>query len=238
MSSISVRFRGCGTAGIGATALRRNGPHHETGAINSAIPWSDCIRARIDGVTGRTHLLGVGDAVLNYRYQVLGDGDSRMAFAPRVSTLIPTGDVARGRGAGGAGVQVNLPVSVVLHRRLVTHWNAGGTFVPHARNSDHARARIAGYNFGQSFIFVAHPRVNLMVETCAAGFQSVVGDGKTEWSKSRYVSPGIRWAFNFRSGLQIVPGVAVPIGIGSNANERGMFLYLSFEHPFGKEADR
>jgi len=36
----------------------------------------------------------------------------------------------------------------------------------------------------------------------------------------------------FKNGLQIVPGVAMPIGIGPSAGETGVFLYLSFEHPF------
>jgi len=180
---------------------------------------------------------GVGDAVLNYRYQVLGSGDSRVAFAPRLSALFPTGDAGQGRGMGAVGVQTNLPISIVLHRRLVSHWNVGSTFVPHAQNSDHERAGSVGYNFGQSFIFLAHPRINLMLETFAGNFESVAGNGKTEWCKSRYISPGVRWAFNFRNGLQIVPGVAVPIGIGSSAGERGVLLYLSFEHPFSKQAE-
>jgi hypothetical protein len=34
--------------------------------------------------------------------------------------------------------------------------------------------------------------------------------------------------------LQIVPGLALPIGLGPIAGERGVFAYLSFEHPFGK----
>jgi hypothetical protein len=48
----------------------------------------------------------------------------------------------------------------------------------------------------------------------------------------------VRWAFNFKSGLQVVPGVAVPFGVGSSAGERGLFLYLSFEHPFGNIVER
>jgi hypothetical protein len=60
----------------------------------------------------------------------------------------------------------------------------------------------------------------------------LVGVHKTQWSQDLYVSPGIRWAFNFRNGLQIVPGIAVPIGVGPSAGEKGMIFYLSFEHPF------
>jgi hypothetical protein len=55
---------------------------------------------------------------------------------------------------------------------------------------------------------------------------------KTEWSNALYLNPGIRWAYNFKNGLQIVPGIAVPLGIGPSAGEKGILLYLSFEHPF------
>jgi hypothetical protein len=181
---------------------------------------------------------GMGDTVFNYRYQAIGSGESRVAFSPRLSVIFPSGDVAAGRGVGAVGVQTNLPLSIVLHRQIVTHWNAGSTFVPHAQNADHFRASTVGYNFGQSVIFVAHPRVNLMLETCVNRYQSVVQSGQTKWSSSTYLSPGVRWAYNFKSGLQIVPGVAMPIGIGSSAGERGAFLYVSFEHPFGGTAER
>jgi hypothetical protein len=40
------------------------------------------------------------------------------------------------------------------------------------------------------------------------------------------------WAFDFRSGLQIVPGAAYTIGLGPSDGARALFLYLSFEHPF------
>ncbi|MEO8371107.1 MAG: transporter [Candidatus Solibacter sp.] len=180
---------------------------------------------------------GVGDAVFNYRYQLIGDGGTRFAFSPRVSMLFATGDATKGRSLGGTGVQINLPLSVVLHKRLVSHWNAGSTFVPRAQNSEHARASSVGYNFGQSFIFLAHPRLNLMLETYANTYQAVAERGKTQWARAQYISPGVRWAVNLASGLQIVPGVAVPIGIGSSAGEHGVFLYLSFEHPF-KSAGR
>ena len=42
---------------------------------------------------------------------------------------------------------------------------------------------------------------------------------------------GARYAINFESGLQIVPGIAFPIGLGSSEDEYGVFVYLSFEHP-------
>jgi hypothetical protein len=175
---------------------------------------------------------GFGDAILNYRYQLIGTGESRLAFAPRLSVLLATGDEGKGRGTGGTGMQTNLPFSVVVNKRLVTHWNLGATFIPHARNADQDRAQSVGYSLGQSIVFLAYPRLNFLLETFANDFQSVVGPGKTEWSRIRYVSPGARWAYNFKSGLQIVPGVAVPVGFGPSGGEKGLFVYLSFEHPF------
>jgi hypothetical protein len=179
---------------------------------------------------------GLGDILLNYRYQVAGDGDTKFAFAPRISMMLPSGNATLGRGQGAVGVQTNLPVSLVLHRRLISHWNVGGTYVPHARNSDGLRANTVGYNVGQSFVVVVHPRINILLETVHNRFQCVTGSGRAEWDQITYFSPGVRWAYNLRSGMQIVPGVAVPLGIGASTGERGLYLYLSFEHPFGRLA--
>jgi hypothetical protein len=70
---------------------------------------------------------GLGDILLNYRYQLIGDGNAKVAVSPRFSVLLPTGNARKGFGAGAPGVQLNLPVSVVLSRHFVTHWNAGAT---------------------------------------------------------------------------------------------------------------
>jgi hypothetical protein len=175
---------------------------------------------------------GVGDAALNYRYQLVGSGDTKVAFAPRVSLLVPSGSVRAGRGVGGYGAQVNLPLSVVLKEHLVTHWNAGMTMVPHARNEFGDRAATYGYNLGQSFVWLIHPRFNALVETSWAGSEDVIGQGRTQRVHDLLISPGVRWAYNFKNGLQIVPGIAVPMGVGPSAGEKGIFLYLSIEHPF------
>jgi hypothetical protein len=175
---------------------------------------------------------GFGDALLNYRYQLVGNGASRVAFAPRLSLILPIGDSRRGRGFGGTGVQTSLPLSVVVNPKLVTHWNAGATFVPNAQDAGGNHASTAAYNLGQSLIWLAHPRVNFMLETVFAGAQEAVAKGKTSWTNALLISPGVRWAYNFKNGLQIVPGVAMPLGVGPSAGEKGFFLYLSFEHPF------
>jgi len=152
---------------------------------------------------------GLGDAALNYRYQLRAD--DRLAIAPRFSMLVPTGSSARGLGTGHVGAQLNLPVSVLLAPTLVSHWNAGVAAVPH----------MTTYNLGASVIWLARPTFNVMMEVTwleQDGAHDVV------------VNPGVRWAHNFTSGLQIVPGLAFP-------DAKSVFFYLSFEHRF-KPADR
>ena len=175
---------------------------------------------------------GWGDTAVNYRYQLIGNGEARLAVAPRLSVLIPTGNHILGRGYGGWGLQTNLPISIQHSEHWVTHWNAGANWVPHAKNSTNETAGVVGVNLGQSVVWLATPRVNLLLETLWTNGQQVTGPGKVAWSQNLYVSPGVRWAYNLRHGLQIVPGVAMPIGIGPSAGEKGVVFYLSFEHPF------
>lgn len=175
---------------------------------------------------------GVGDTAINYRYQFIGSGDTKVAFAPRFTALAPTGNVREGRSLGGWGIQTNLPLSVVLGKRFVTHWNAGATIVPNAKSAAGDRALATGYNLGQSIIWLAKPRFNVMLETLWTGAESVIGNGNTQRTHSLYLSPGVRWAHNFSNGLQIVPGIAVPIGAGPSGGDKGVILYLSFEHPW------
>ncbi len=175
--------------------------------------------------------VGVGDVALNYRYQLLGDGDARLAFAPRLSVLVPSGSARLGRGAGGWGLQTNLPFSWVLTRSLVTHWNVGATFIPRAADAFGHRAAAHGYNLGQSVVWLARPRLNFLLETLWTGSEMVTGPGSTQRQHSLLLSPGLRWAYNFPGGLQIVPGIGVPMGVGPSRGERGVVWYLSFEHP-------
>lgn len=150
----------------------------------------------------------LGDVMLNYRYQLRGTGDSTLAIAPRLSLILPTGD------DGQTGLQFNLPISRVYGSRLIGHTNVGGTI---------------GDEWdlfaGQSFIYALSSRVHLMAEAVWKG-----SDAETEV----FVSPGVRWAHNVPGGLQIVPGVAFPIGVGASSGDRSVLFYISFEHPFTK----
>jgi len=177
---------------------------------------------------------GIGDLALNYRYQAIGSGASRVAFAPRLSLLLPTGKSRAGLGSGGEGLQLSLPVSWVWSARVVTHWNAGLTHTFSARDEATDKADTNAWSLGQSFVWLLLPRVNLLLETVFVRAQTVTGPGRTETSDAMFVSPGIRWSYNFDNGLQIVPGVAFPIGVGPSRGNHAVFAYLSFEHPFRK----
>jgi len=175
---------------------------------------------------------GVGDVMINYRFQAIGTGETRLAFSPRASLILPTGDYRKGRGAGAVGVQFNLPFSVVLTDKIVTHWNAGGTIIPGAKNELGEKSRVTGYNLGASLIYQFNNRFNAMFETVWTGDESVIGRKETQRYHELFLNPGIRWAHNFDSGLQIVPGVSVPIGVGPSSGEKGLLFYVSFEHPW------
>jgi hypothetical protein len=175
-----------------------------------------------------------GDVSLNYRYQLVGDGNARVAIAPRITLSIPTGTQDIGLRSGGAGLQVNVPVSIVLHDRLVTHVNAGFAYFPSARNALGERASLHGYNFGDSVIWQVKDLFNLMLEAVYARSDFVSAARRAGHDYSMIFVPGVRWAHNFASGLQIVPGIGVPFGVGPSHGDRRILFYLSFEHPFTK----
>jgi hypothetical protein len=171
-------------------------------------------------VLGMTHQLSVtlnasgtpdaemGDVLLNYRLQLVSR--EHLAIAPRLSAIFPA-------GGGDGGLQSNVPISIELPVPVVIHLNALATV---AWDGQSATGAVGG-----SAIWLLHPNLNLMCEALAS------------WGSSHtaYISPGIRGAINLRR-LQIVPGLAVPIGVGPSAGEHTVFGYLSFEHPIGSSA--
>jgi len=152
---------------------------------------------------------GIGDAVLNYRYQLVGEGGA-VQIAPRGSLLLPTGSGSEGRGTGALGVQLNLPVSWEVSPALVTHWNAGATVA----------GSTTEVNLAASAVWKIRRAVNLLLE---ALWLDPVGV---------YLNPGVRWAHDLAGGLQVVPGVAYTVAVGPDAGRDALFLYLSLEHPF------
>jgi len=175
---------------------------------------------------GRT---GIGDVALNYRYQLINKG--WIAIAPRFSLLLPTGKSKKDLGRGSVGFQTNIPLSLELSDKWVTHWNMGATFTPNRKGPDGGKANTFDLNAGASIIYLLSENFNLMLEAVWNSNQSVEPNGTRKTDHTFFINPGIRYSIDFKSGLQIVPGIGFPIGVGPSRNEYGVFLYLSFEHP-------
>ena len=175
---------------------------------------------------------GVGDVALNYRYQLAFDDATGHALAPRLSVVLPTGDADQGRGTSSLGLQVNLPASWGLSRTIVTHWNLGGTWTPSARAPGGGRTATRDLGAGASAIWLAKRELNFMLEVVWAREEFAVAADTRVAEESAWLSPGLRVAIDFASGLQVVPGLAFPIGIGPSDGDRRVLFYLSFEHGF------
>jgi hypothetical protein len=180
----------------------------------------------------RTDASGLGDILVNYRYQAVYK--ERIAFSPRFSLIIPSGNYRKGLGEGVLGYQVSLPVSWLLSTKFVTHYNLGLTFTPGAKSPDGTRSNQTILNYGFSIIQFLSANFNFMLETVGST-SFVKHDGTAPMiSNSIIINPGFRFAINFKSGLQIVPGLSVPVGFDAMNGEAGIFAYLSFEHPLWK----
>ena len=162
----------------------------------------------LGGTRSGTEFGGLG---LNYRYQLL-PADSRVAIAPRLTAMLP----ARREQLG---TQLNVPVSVHVGSALVAHANAGVTGTTRGTTL---------YNLGGSVVWLARSTFNVLCEVSWA---------EEEGASVLLLNPGIRWAYNFASGLQIVPGLAFTYGVGPSHGVQAPFLYLSFEHPFAGRPD-
>lgn len=170
---------------------------------------------------------GIGDVLLNYRFQALMETDQSPAFAPRISFILPTGDEEKGFGDDTFGYQINLPVSKVLNDRWTVHLNAGATLLPDVNGRD-----LVGYNLGASAIYAVTPNFNLMLEAVANWDEEADEIGRKDRSFSAIVSPGFRYAFNHANDAQTVVGIAAPIGLTRDAPDYGVIVYVSFEHFF------
>ncbi len=178
----------------------------------------------------------LGDLALNYRYQVRDRGG--VLVAPRATLVLPTGSARAGAGAGGGGLQTNLPLTLELSPHWATHTNAGGTLVPHGRSPEGEATRSANVTLAQSVIWLAHPTFNVLVEALWSRTSTrAAGGGRTRETQT-LVSPGVRYAVNRASGMQIVPGVAAPLSLAGPLRrlhaDAGVFVYLSVEHAFGR----
>ena len=170
---------------------------------------------------------GLEDIKLNYRYQFWLETETRPAFAPSFSLIVPTGDAAKGLGNDTVGYQVTLPMSKIVSDRWSVHGNAGLAYFPDVNGRD-----LVSYNLGASAIYAVSSNFNLMLETIAEFEEEVDDFGRTDRAAAVVISPGFRYAINHPGDAQTVIGLAVPIGLTEAAPDFGVFLYASFEHFF------
>jgi DtxR family transcriptional regulator, Mn-dependent transcriptional regulator len=180
---------------------------------------------------------GVGDTLINYRYQALTEGPGRPAFSPRVSLVLPTGNVSRALGSGSPGLQINLPFSK-RWGDWYWHWNGGFVWLPWADlpaaagSTDERHTTLFSPTFAGSGIYRLRSMLHLMIESMLIFEEAVDGD-TTSRDTFYVISPGVRGGWNF-GDRQLVAGAALPITWGGAETDIGVFLYLSYELPFRK----
>ncbi len=187
--------------------------------------------ARVQREDG-TKTSGFGDLALNYRYQLIGDGEADVAMAPRLSLLVPSGSFRRELGTGSVGLQTLIPISIRLGSHFVTHGNVGLTWIPRAKDPEGDKADLLVPLVGGSMIWLTRPTFNLLCELLWQRIETVTGQGNHDSASIFTVNPGGRYAWNFQSGLQIVAGASTPIFFRNGRASPSLLLYLSFEHPW------
>jgi len=193
--------------------------------ISYSIPYS---------FIDRNSLRGIGDIMINYRYQLLYK-ESWACISPRLSLILPTGNFKKGLGYNVPGFQFDLPVSKRLSDFWVVHFNAGFTILPGVKgitaDNEEIRKTLPFYNIGASAIWLVSSNFNFMLE-CIENFNSEINiNGELKRSSVAIINPGVRSAFNIGK-LQIVPGFSVPLFIENQRTNPGLLFYLSFEYPY------
>ena len=181
------------------------------------------------------HQNGIGDVLLNYRYQALEEGPGKPAFAPRFSLILPTGSRNRGTGNGVVGYQWSLPFSKKVASRLALHANLGLTYLPHVQSLLSSgqlspKRSLVSYYVGGSAIFAILPRLHAMLEWIGNFEDSINDAGRAALTFKPVISPGFRTAVINEEDLQVVLGAAAPIGLSRRSDNISAFLYLSIEH--------
>jgi hypothetical protein len=181
-----------------------------------------------------SNINGIGDISLTYRYQ-MWDGDNWAWCSPRISIIFPTGNSDKGLGAGSMGIQGNIPISKRISNLIILHGNGGLTYYPQTKkklsNGDEIKKDLTSFFLGGSGIALLSQNFNILCEVLYNSSANISYNGTVEHFDETILSPGVRYAFTFH-GLQIVPGIAVPISFTESETEVGFFLFLSLEHFF------
>ena len=170
---------------------------------------------------------GLGDLMINYRWQASTEEGSRPAFSPRLSLILPTGNASEGLGSGGAGWQINLPFSKQFGGAYL-HWNAGFTHTP-AAEVDNGERSVFVPHAAVSGIWQVRPMLNLMLESILQWDQVFEVEARREVIFT--LVPGMRTGWN-AGDSQIVLGIGIPTTFSDDTADVGVFGYLSYELPF------
>jgi hypothetical protein len=173
---------------------------------------------------------GIGDILINYRYQLMFESHRAPAIAPRLSLVLPTGSFAEARGSGTPGIQVNVPMSKQAGN-VYLHANAGLTWLPSVEApAQPDRVSLTSPFVGASVNWRAWPMVHPMLEVLATWEQMADVAGRVR-EREVIVSPGVRAGWNF-GDRQFVLGLAAPVSFTAGARDVAGLLYLSYELPF------
>ena len=192
---------------------------------------------------------GIGDLNIGYQFMATGKKDWAMVV-PGITLILPTGKGISGNGTRGVGGQLSLAVTKRLSHAIVTHYNAGFTFISKA---DRYTSTITGgkilsfekdiqyKNIGASIIWYQSRKFNWLLEGTSSFLSNIKSDGSVARSNQLTINPGFRFAIDHKR-VQIVPGISAPIIFVDGRFDRGgLFFYLSFEPeylPFTKPKTR
>jgi hypothetical protein len=180
---------------------------------------------------------GIGDFMLNYRYQLTGHDDF-ITTSPRFSLILPTGDEKKGLGDGVIGFEAALPMSKRLHEYFTLHANVGFKYLPGIKTYDFTGSTSTEVKMDKSTFFAGASLIALPIYNLNIMLEGIFYNETTalpsisESSQSYILNPGLRYAWDI-GDLQVVPGLAFPIVISKGSSPQfNMFFYLSLEHPF------
>ncbi len=179
---------------------------------------------------------GVGDILIEYRYQLLKEGPNIPAVAPQFSLILPTGNRDKGTGSGVVGYEWSIAASKKVASRLALHANLGLTYFPKVRvplDDDQRlspKRSLVSYDVGASVVFALSSDIHMLLEWVGEFEEEINDKGKRERDFKAILSPGIRAAVINRDDLQTVVGVGIPIGVSGPADNYGVLLYFSVEH--------
>ncbi len=173
------------------------------------------------GYEGR--LLGLESVDAALRYQLISGDDSPLAIAPQLS--FTKRDEWQGRK--DSGVELTLPASVRVSKRVAAHANVAVSSFPFSDKPQ------SGAMIGGSGVFAAHRRVHLLLEALAESERTELKNG-TITETVTVLSPGVRVELSGTPRGQWIAGIALPFTFREEESSGGFFLYLSFEHFYRK----